>query len=59
VLVFGLSLSNVEKKDYRVTYDSANEKAFVVHKEGGDERRFRQAENGLFYLDVTAQARYS
>jgi hypothetical protein len=48
------------RRDYRVTtYDSAHEKAFVVHKEGGDERRFRQAENGLFYLDVTAQARYS
>jgi hypothetical protein len=41
-----LSLSNVEKY-YQVTYDSRAEKAFVVHKADGNERRFKQSEKGL------------
>jgi hypothetical protein len=49
-----LSLSQVEKK-HRVTYDSSAEKAFIVHKEDGSERRFKQAKSGLFYLDTTKE----
>jgi hypothetical protein len=47
-----LSLSRVEEK-YRITYDSAEEKQFIVHKENGAKRRFKQAKSCLFYLDVT------
>lgn len=46
-----LSLSQVEKK-YRITYDSSNSKQFIVHKGNGVERKFKQSENGLFYLDA-------
>jgi hypothetical protein len=46
-----LSLSDVEKH-HRVTYDSAAEKSFIVHNEIGYERRFKQSQKGLFYLDV-------
>jgi hypothetical protein len=48
-----LSLSKVEEK-YRITYDSAAEKQFVVHKGGGEKRYFKQAKNGLFYLDASS-----
>jgi hypothetical protein len=44
-----LSLSDVEKY-HQVTYDSKAEKVFTVHKEGGNECRFKQLEKGLFYL---------
>jgi hypothetical protein len=46
-----LSLSQVEKK-YRVTYDSAIAKTFVVHKDDGSECRFIQDKSGLFYMDM-------
>jgi hypothetical protein len=46
-----LSLSKVEDK-YRITYDSAEEKQFIVHKEDGEKRCFKTSANGLFYLDV-------
>jgi hypothetical protein len=47
-----LSLSQVEKK-YRVTYDSAKERRFTVHKPNGATRHFNQSQSGLFYLDTT------
>jgi hypothetical protein len=46
-----LSLSKVEDK-YRITYDSAQEKQFIVHKDDGETRCFRKSANGLFYLDA-------
>jgi hypothetical protein len=47
-----LSLSDVEKY-HHVTYDSKAEKAFIIHQtEGADERRFKQSDKGLFYLDT-------
>ena len=46
-----LSLSQVEEK-HRITCDSSDSKAFVVHKENGVERKFKQSESGLFYLDA-------
>jgi hypothetical protein len=46
-----LSLSDVERY-HQVTYDSKAEKAFIVHKNDGDNRRFTQSEKGLFYLDT-------
>jgi hypothetical protein len=42
-----LSLSRMEKK-HRITYDRKNGKQFIVHKENGMMRRFRQSEDGLF-----------
>jgi hypothetical protein len=50
-----LSLSNV-KKHHRVTYDSNAEKSFIVHKKVGNQRRFKQSNKGLFYLDALALA---
>jgi hypothetical protein len=46
-----LSFSRVEEK-YRVTYDSADSKQFLVHKGNGVLHRFKQSRNGLFYLDA-------
>jgi hypothetical protein len=46
-----LSLSKVEAK-YRITYDSKHGKQFVVHKEDGTMRQFKQSDNGLFYMDA-------
>jgi hypothetical protein len=45
-----LSLSKVEDK-YRITYDSADEKQFIVHKDDGEKRCLKKA-NGLFYLNA-------
>jgi hypothetical protein len=50
-----LSLSDVEKY-HQVTYDSRAEKAFVVHKADGNERRFKQSKKGLFYLDTNRKS---
>jgi hypothetical protein len=46
-----LLLSKVEEK-YRITYDSADSKQFIVHKENGSVRKFTQSASGLFYLDA-------
>jgi hypothetical protein len=46
-----LSLSRMEKK-HRITYDSKSGKQFIVHKENGMMRRFRQSEDGLFCMDA-------
>jgi hypothetical protein len=47
-----LSLSKVQSK-HRVMYDSEKTSQFVVHKECGGQRIFKQSENGLFYLDCS------
>jgi hypothetical protein len=44
------SLLRMEKK-HRITCDSENGKQFIVHKENGMVRRFRQSEESLFYMD--------
>jgi hypothetical protein len=46
-----LSLSRMEKK-HRITCDSENGKQFIVHKDDGMLRRFRQSEDGLFCMDA-------
>jgi hypothetical protein len=46
-----LSLSKVEDK-YHITYDSAKEKQFIVHKDDGEKRCSKESANGLFYLDA-------
>ncbi|MHA7927606.1 MAG: reverse transcriptase domain-containing protein, partial [Marinobacter sp.] len=48
-----LSLSKV-KKQWRITYDSADGNSFVVHKDNQEPRVFRQSPRGLYYLDTTA-----
>jgi hypothetical protein len=40
------------EESYRITYDSAECKQFIVHKGDDVERRFKQADSGLFYLDA-------
>jgi hypothetical protein len=37
-----------------VRYDSSQEKAFVVEKSDGTERRFIKMDHGLYYLDTAA-----
>jgi hypothetical protein len=46
-----LSLNKVKER-YRVTYDSTNGNAFVVHKGDGTPRTFQQLPRGLFYMDT-------
>ena len=46
-----LSLADAEKY-YHVTYDSRQDKAFVVQKPDGTERRFKQTASGLYYFDT-------
>ena len=46
-----LSLKRV-KEEHRVTYDSVEENAFVVHKEDGANVKFRQSPKGLYYCDM-------
>ena len=45
-----LSLFNMTKK-FRVSYDSANDDGFVVHKPDGSREFFKPSDDGLFYLD--------
>jgi hypothetical protein len=40
------------EKKHRITCDSENGKQFIVHKENGMVRRFRQSEDGLFCMDA-------
>jgi hypothetical protein len=45
----------VTSTKYRVTYDSRggdNPNKFCVHKENGDQRKFKQSRRGLYYLDT-------
>jgi hypothetical protein len=46
-----LLLSKVKAK-YRVTYDSTGSNSFVVHKDTGEDRYFRESTTGLFYWDT-------
>ena len=46
-----LSLAMVKNK-YRVTYDSNENNAFVIHKDDGTTRTFKQSRKGLYYLDA-------
>jgi len=46
-----LSLHNVQKK-HKVTYDSTQDKGFIVHKADGTSRVFMPLNKGLFYSDV-------
>jgi hypothetical protein len=45
------------EKHFRVRYNSEQEKAFIVEKPDGTERRFIQTENGLYHLETTAASR--
>jgi hypothetical protein len=40
------------EKYYRITYDSNNEKDFVVHMENGKEIRFEKSPSGLYYYQA-------
>jgi hypothetical protein len=47
-----LSFLRVEER-YRVTYNSAHSKKFIIHKGNGVVRRFKHSKGGLFcYLDA-------
>jgi Zinc knuckle len=46
-----LSLSKVKNK-YKVTYDSNNGNSFLVHKQDGTTREFKQSPSGLYYSDM-------
>ena len=50
-----LCLKNIVKKGLRVTYDSANDSSFVVHKKDGARMYFRMHPNGLHYYDPKQQ----
>jgi len=46
-----LSLHNVQKK-HKVTYDSTQDKGFILHKADGSSCVFMPSNKGLFYSDV-------
>ena len=46
-----LSLANVTKH-HRVTFDSDNQQAFIVHKKDGGQLKFILSSRGLYYHDV-------
>jgi hypothetical protein len=48
-----LSLARVKEK-HRVTFDSAGKNKFMVHKEDGTTRCFKQSQRGLYYLETGA-----
>jgi len=48
-----LSLSRVKER-HRVTYDSTNGNAFLVHRSDGSTRRFTESRDGLYFSDVLA-----
>ena len=47
-----LSLSKVKEK-YRVTFDSDQNKQFIVHRPDGTQRVFQQSSRGLYFLDTS------
>ena len=49
-----LSLHNVQKKQ-KVTYDSTQEKGFVIHKTDGTSHVLMPSNKGLFYSDVKCE----
>ena len=48
-----LSLSNVKRR-FRVTYDSTDGDAFIVHRDNGIDKRFECADMGLYFLDMSS-----
>ena len=46
-----LSLHNLTKK-FRVTFDSANEDGFVVHKPDGQHQCFKPSDDGVYFLNI-------
>ena len=53
-----LSLYNLTKK-FRVTFDSANEDGFVVHKADGHHQYFKPSNDGLYYLNTDVRQKDS
>jgi hypothetical protein len=47
-----LSLSNLIKKGYKITYSSSDSNTFNVTKPDGTIRVFKQSDTGLFFLDT-------
>ena len=47
-----LSLARMKEHGYRVTFDSAKDNAFHLHKEDGTVRIFNQSKKGLYYIDT-------
>ena len=39
-------------KIFTITYDSANRNEFCMHTENGEDRLFRQSENGLYFWNA-------
>jgi hypothetical protein len=46
-----IALANMKKK-HPITYDSRNGNEFVVHKDDGTTRTFKESDRGLFYFDT-------
>jgi hypothetical protein len=46
-----IALANMKKK-YPISYDSRNGNEFVVHKDNGTTRIFKESDRGLFYFDT-------
>ena len=47
-----LSLSQIDSK-YRVTYNSSEAKAFIVHNTRGGKKKFNRSKGGLHYYDTS------
>jgi len=47
-----LSLSNLIKKGYKITYSSSDSNTFDVTKHDGTVKVFKQSDSGLFFLDT-------
>jgi hypothetical protein len=52
-----LALANVKKR-HHITYDSNNGNEFLVHKDDGAVKVFKESEKGLYYLDTSPTARH-
>jgi hypothetical protein len=48
-----LSLSRMKEHGHRVTYDSHGGNRFIVHKNDGTARVFKESDRGLYYMDTT------
>ena len=49
-----LSLAKAKERGFRVTFDSADDNAFHLHKPDGTMRIFKQSSKGLYFLDTRA-----
>jgi hypothetical protein len=52
-----LALANVKKR-HRITYDSNNGNEFLVHKDDGVVKVFKESGRGLYYLDTSPTAQH-